>query len=703
MTETRKTERPTAPRAEKRPVQHSRFGHEWTDDYAWLKDRNWQTVLREPDTLSDDIRTHLEVENAYTKSVLSPLKTLEDTLFEEMKARLEPARSSTKLPDGPWRYYHRFEPGQEQGTFMREARDGGVPTVILDAESLAKQAEGFFDIGDVSHSPDHQRLAYGIDLKGAENNEVFVKPIDRDEAQFTGIDRAAGTLVWAADSETLFWVERDDNQRPSQVRRRAVDADGAGLLSYEEADAGFFVGLGTSDEDRHIVISAHDHTTSEVWAVPMGRPDAAPVCFAPRRRGVEYGVSPHRSGTYILSNDQSAIDFAVFRSDTPLGEESDPALWQSYIAHRPGCLILGLETYSGHMVRLERENALPRIVIRDMDSGEDHAIEMAEPAFSLGLVSGYEYDTTTLYYSYSSPTTPASVYAYDMVTRERELVRQQVVPSGHDPDDYVTQRIEITARDGETVPVTLLYRKGLSPDGSHPLLLYGYGSYGHTIPADFRTARLSLVDRGFVYAIAHIRGGMAKGYGWYDDGKREKKINTFNDFVDAGRALADLGWTSRGQIVAHGGSAGGLLVGAALNQDPGLFGGVIGAVPFVDVLNTMSDADLPLTPPEWPEWGNPLEDEAAFQTILAYSPYENVTEADYPPILITGGLTDPRVTYWEPAKWAATLRDHQTGDAPILLKMNMEAGHQGESGRYQSLKETAIEYAFALWAVGKAD
>lgn len=693
---------PTPPHAEKRPLSHSRFGHDWSDDYAWMKDDNWQAVLRDPSQLSADIRNHLEAENNYTKSVLAPLSDLEAELFEEMKGRLEPARSSTKLPDGPYRYYHRFEPGQEHGQYMREPREGGDAVVTLDAETLSQDADGFFDFGDVSHSPDHARVAYGLDLKGSENNDVYVKPSVGGEARFTGIDTAAGALVWAADNETLFWVERDENQRPSIVRYRNIDTDGDGVKTYEETNPGFFVGVGSSDDDQFITISAHDHTTSEIWAVPMDRPATAPVCFASRRVGVEYGVAPHGEKSYILSNDRGAVDFAVFQSDTPLGEQSDPAEWTSFIDHQPGRLILGLETYAGHMVRLERENALPRIVIRDMDSGQEHAIEMDEAAYSLGLVSGYEYDTATIYYSYSSPTTPASVYAYDMNTRERTLVRRQTVPTGHNPDDYETQRIEITARDGERIPVTLLFKKGVTPDGTNPLLLYGYGSYGHTIPADFRTGRLSLVDRGFVYAIAHIRGGMAKGYDWYNAGKLDRKINTFNDFVDAGRALTELGWTSRGQVIAHGGSAGGLLVGAALNQDPGLFGAIIGAVPFVDVLNTMSDGDLPLTPPEWPEWGNPLEDESAFRTILSYSPYENVVEADYPPVLITGGLTDPRVTYWEPAKWAATLRDHQTADAPILLKMNMEAGHQGESGRYQSLKETATEYAFALWAVGQA-
>ena len=701
------------PNAKKRPLKQARFGVEWIDDYAWLRDDNWQAVLRDPSQLAPDIRDHLTAENAYTAAFLEPLADLEAELFEEMKGRLEPAKSSVKLKDGPWLYYHRFEPGQEHGTFQREKDNdngAGEPQTLVDAENLSQAQDGFFDVGDVSHSPNHRYIAYSVDLKGSENYDVWVRDLDNESAaaRSAGIDRAAGSLVWTSDSQTLFWVERDDNQRPSKVCWRTVHddhgkavSDAKTTITYDEDDAGFFVSVGQSDDDRMIVISSHDHTTSEIWAVPSDNPSRPPVCFAPRRTGIEYSVVPQGGASYILSNDQNATDFAIFRCETELGEASDIKTWVSYINHRPGCLILGLESFQRHLVRLERENALPRLVIRDMDTREEHTIEMDEPAYALGLISGYEYDTTTIHFTYSSPTTPSSVYRYDMDSREKTLIKRQLVPSGHDPSDYVTERLTIPSRDGEAIPVTLLHRTGVTSDGSAPLLLYGYGSYGITIPADFRTTRLSLVDRGFVYAIAHIRGGMSKGYAWYEQGKGEEKVNTFNDFVDVGRGLVDLGWSSRGQVIAHGGSAGGLLVGAALNQDPGLFGGVIGAVPFVDVLTTMSDETLPLTPPEWPEWGNPLIDKAAFETIRSYSPYDNIKTADYPPVLITGGLTDPRVTYWEPAKWAAKLREHQTADAPILLKMNMDAGHQGESGRYQSLKELATEYAFALWAVGK--
>lgn len=700
-----------APSPKKQPEILKRFGYELTDNYAWMKDKNWQEVMQNPAALDVTIRAHIEAENNYAKAALAPLDALSDEIFEEIKSRLEPEARGLPMPDGEFAYFHYYRKGDQHGIYARHdlsetSKPNSPPKdiPILDADALSSASNGFFDIGAITHTYDHKWLAYSVDRKGSENYTVFLRdlsnpliPSDGAADISTSITRSAGGLIWALDNKTLFWVERDDNQRPFAVRFMNVFENGASVqTAYEESDPGFFVSLGQSDDRAFIEISAHNHTTSEIWRIPARTPDAAPQCFAPRIEGQEYSLYEQGGASYILTNANGATDFAIMRA--PHGH-SERDQWQNFIPHKAGTLIIGLEAFKNHLVWLERENALPRIVIRDMRTGEQHSIEMQEQAYSLGLVSGYEYDTAVIYFSYASPTTPSTIFEYNMDSKTRRAVKQQVVPSGHTASDYTTDRIMITARDGAQVPVTLLRRADTPKNGSAPLLLYGYGSYGITIPASFRTSILSLVDRGFVYAIAHVRGGMAKGYQWYLDGKLEDKRNTFDDFVDVARALTQLNWCARGKIIAHGGSAGGMLVGAAVNQAPELFGAIIAAVPFVDVLNTMSDAELPLTPPEWPEWGNPIEDIAAFERILSYSPYENVSEQAYPPMLITAGLTDPRVTYWEPAKWAAKLRDCQTNDAPILFKVNMDAGHQGESGRYDSLKETALEYAFAVRAI----
>lgn len=690
-----------APCPAKKPVKTEQLGRERTDDYHWMKDESWQAVMQDPSQLGGDIRAYLDAENTYTKSVLEDAKALETAIFEEMKGRMEPEESSVPAPDGAFAYYHRFRAGDQHGLYVRvplhpDTREAaGDEHILLDADALSAQQDGFFDLGTLAHSPDHARIAFTVDRKGAENYEIFVQTIG-ETPRSTGIKTSTGGAEWAKDSATLFWTERDENQRPYAVFAKNIDnPDETPRLVYQESDPGFFVSVSESDSGNYIEISAHNHTTTEIWLVPADKPSAAPECFAPRLEGREYSLHEQGGYFYILTNAAGAVDFQIMRraEDKPMAE------WVKFVPHTPGSLIIEAEAYEHYLVWLVRENALPRILIRDMRSGVQHDIAFDESAYDLGLSGGFEYETPWMRFGYSSPATPGQVFDYHMETRERVLRKTRQVPSGHNPNDYSVERLMIKARDGESVPVTLVMQAGTKMNGENPLLLYGYGSYGITIPAGFRTSILSLVDRGFVYAIAHIRGGMAKGYQWYLDGKLEKKINTFNDFVDAGRELCERGYTQSGKIVAHGGSAGGMLVGAALNQDPALFGGVIAAVPFVDVLNTMSDESLPLTPPEWPEWGNPLTDENAYERIAAYSPYDNVISADYPPLLITGGLTDPRVTYWEPAKWAAKLREHQTGAAPVLLKINMDAGHAGEAGRYDSLKEVATEYAFAVMAV----
>ena len=689
----------TAPSVEKRPKKITQHNITRTDDYAWLRADNWRDVMQDPSVLATDIRAMLERENDYYKSVTTPIKPLTHDIFEEMKGRIEPTEADVPTPDGDYAYYHKYREGDQHGLFMRARLDDpeklslSDETVLLDADALAKDYPGFFNLGSTEHSPNHKHLAYSVDSQGAENYEIFVQTLNAGLIK-TGINRSAGSIQWARDNRTLFWIERDDNQRPSYVYAKDIFApDTKPRLIYKEDDPAFFVSLSESDSGRFIEINVHNHTTSEVWLIPADQPKTAPVCFAPRLDGCEYSLCDDHERFFILTNYKDAVDFQIMSCPATATAREH---WRTYEPHTAGRLILSLTLYQNHLVRVERETALPRIVITQLDDDSSHNIEFSEEAYSLGLMPGLEYETQVMRFSYSSPTTPSQIFDYDMVKRTRILRKTRRVPSGHTPSDYIAARINVAARDGAQIPVTLIYHKHTKLDGTAPCLLYGYGSYGATIPAGFRTSLLSLVDRGFVYAIAHIRGSQAKGYQWYLDGKLEKKTNTFNDFVDVGRTLADKKFTSLGKIVAHGGSAGGLLVGAAVNQAPELFAGLIGDVPFVDVLTTISDDTLPLTPPEWPEWGNPITNKSAYQQIASYSPYDNVSAQDYPAILITAGLTDPRVTYWEPAKWAAKLREHQTRAAPILLKTNMTAGHAGESGRYDALKELAEIYAFAV-------
>lgn len=688
---------PTA--ATKRPVRDTRHGIERVDDYAWLRADNWQEVMRDPSVLSDDIRQFLEAENDYTAAVLADTEALQEKLFAEMKGRIKEDDSSVPANDGPFSYFTRYVTGGQHPLFCRRPRDRGEDVVLIDGNALA-EPHAYFRIGGVTHSPDHSLLAYASDINGSEYYTVRVLDIESGKEVGEPIPDTNGGAVWAKDGKTLFYSRLDDNHRPRQIYRHTLGTPPAeDVLVYEDPDPGFFVGVGITQSDAFIVIDSHDHQTSEIHVIDADDPHLEPVLIAARETGHEYSLEHQGDNFIILTNCGGAEDFKiVFAPVDKPGREH----WQDIEPHREGRLILDVVTFKDHLIRLEREDGLPRIVIRDIDSGDEHAIAFDEEAYSLGLSAGYEFDTTNLRFTYSSMTTPSQVFDYDVTTRERTLRKTQEVPSGHDPDDYVTRRVMALAHDGETVPVSLLYRTDTQLDGSAPLLLYGYGSYGISIPASFNTNCLSLVDRGFVYAIAHIRGGKDKGYRWYKEGRTTAKINTFRDFISAGEYLAKEKFTSRGRIVGHGGSAGGMLMGAVANMAPDLFAGIIAEVPFVDVLNTILDDTLPLTPPEWPEWGNPIEDKQAYLNIASYSPYDNVTAQAYPNILAVGGLTDPRVTYWEPAKWVAKLRELKTGDNLVLLKTNMEAGHGGASGRFDRLKEVALAYAFALKVTGLA-
>jgi oligopeptidase B len=688
---------PLAPRHQHSFTRHGITVH---DDYAWLKDDNWQEVLRDPSHLDADIRRYLEAENSYADSLLGHTATLQKKLVAEMRGRIKEDDSSVPSPDGPYAYFRRYREGGQHELFGRMPRNGGAETIVLDGDALAKGSE-YFKFGGSRHSPDHKLVGWSADTKGSEYFAIRVRDWDGGADRDDVVEETDGGLVWTLDCTSFFYVKLDDNHRPMQVWRHRLGTPQADdTLVYEEQDSGWFTHLHESTSGRFCVIAGGDHETSEQRLVDLADPDAPPRLIAAREDGVQYSIADRGDELYILTNADDAIDFKIVTAPLSAPERAN---WRDLIPHRAGVYVLDHDLYSGHLVRLERANALPSIVIRDLSSGEEHAIAFEEAAYSLDALGSYEFDTTTLRFSYSSMTTPSEVYDYDMVTRIRTLRKRQEIPSGHNPADYVTTRIMAKAHDGAEVPVSLLHRRDFKRDGTAPLLLYGYGSYGMAMPASFSANRLSLVDRGFVYAIAHIRGGTDKGWGWYLDGKRDKKTNSFDDFAACARALIAQEYTGEKRIVGHGGSAGGMLMGAVANRSGELFAGIVAEVPFVDVLNTMLDDTLPLTPPEWPEWGNPIESEHDFRTILSYSPYDNVAAKSYPAVLAMAGLTDPRVTYWEPAKWIARLRATMTAGGPVVLRTNMGAGHGGASGRFNRLDEVAIVYAFALWAAGLAE
>ena len=689
---------PTPPAAPKKTITDTRHGISRSDDYAWLRADNWQAMFKDPSILAPEIRTHLEAENAYMNAAMADTKELQKVLFGEMKGRIKEDDSSVPVKDGPYAYGTLFVTGGEQPHYFREARNGGDRKLLLNGDK-ENEGKSYFRLSGLDHSTDHSRGIWGYDDKGSEYFTLKVRDLETGEDLADVLENTGGGGVWAPDGKSFFYTLQDENHRPSKIFHHIVGTpQSQDRLVYEEEDAGFFMGVGGSLLDDYIFIDIHDHETSEYRIIPTSDLTAEPKLVAERETGIEYEMTEGGDVFYILTNDGDAKDFKIMETpaDKP-GKEN----WREVVAHKPGTLILNHMAYARHLIWLERKDGLPRIIIRDRHSGEEHSIAFEEEAYSLGLQGAAEYDTDVIRFSYSSMTTPSQLYDYNMVTRERTLLKTQEVPSGHNPADYVTRRVFAPAWDGEQVPVTLLYRKDTPLDGSAPCLLYGYGAYGIAIPAGFNTNCLSLADRGFVYAIAHIRGGKDKGFSWYEDGKMEKKTNTFRDFIAAADYLNEQKFTSYAKIIAEGGSAGGMLMGAVANMAPEKFAGIVAAVPFVDVLNTMLDDTLPLTPPEWPEWGNPIDSKEEYEQIAAYSPYDNVGEKPYPPILALGGLTDPRVTYWEPAKWVAKLRDKTTGDAPILLKTNMDAGHGGASGRFQRLEEVAFEYSFAIKVADK--
>jgi oligopeptidase B len=694
----------TPPPVEKRPVETSLHGVTLSDDYGWLKAENWQEILRNPAALPRDIRAVIEAENSYARAVLAPAGKLRAALVKEMRGRIKEDDSEVPRADGPWLYYARHTAGGQHPLFCRVKRSGGAAEILLDGDAEGR-AKSFFDIGTARHSPDHTKLCWSADETGAELYAIRVRDLGSGQADAGNaaadspevIADTDGSLVWMADSSGFYYVRTDENHRPAEVFRHRIGSDpAADVRVFEEHDPGLFIHIRRSQSARFAIISVDDNDSSETHLLDLADASATPFLVEPRAPGLHYDVEHRGDRLFIRTNADGAEDFKIMSA--PLANPAK-SFWIEEVPHQRGRMIIRIAVYPDYLVRIERDAGLPLIVIRHFANGGEHAIAFAEEAYSLGLEERLEYEMETLRFIFSSMTTPWETYDYNLATRERILRKRQIIPSGHDPSNYVTRRLFAAAPDGEQIPISLLYRADLLLDQSAPLLLYGYGAYGSHVPASFSATRLSLVDRGFVYAIAHVRGGTDKGWYWYTDGKLSKKPNTITDFISAARHLIACGYTRAGRIVAEGGSAGGMLMGAAVNLAPELFAGVIADVPFVDVLNTMLDARLPLTPPEWLEWGNPIADPAAFAVMRSYSPYDNVEAKPYPAILALGGLTDPRVTYWEPLKWVTKLRAVTTGDRPILLKTNMGAGHGGAPGRLDHLDEVALHYAFALVCV----
>ena len=693
---------PGAPQAAKKPHSDTHHNITRSDPYAWLRDDEWQKVMKDPHALDADIRAHLEAENDYTDKVMQPTAALQETLFAEMRGRIQEDDASVPVNQGALSWATRYVPGGEHPLICCGARDteADAMRVMIDGNEAA-EGKDFFKIINHAACPNGRLLAWGYDDKGSEYFTLRMRPIAGGADLDDVLHDTGGSFGWSACSRFLFYVAIDENHRPHKIMRHEIGtAQSQDICVYEETDSGFFIGLSETRSGRFLIVSAHDHQTSEAHLIDARAPQDPPICVAPRVPGIEYEVDDDaaRNRLVIVTNwdhNGKAEDFQIVSAPVPSsgGDKSD---WQIIRPHKAGCLVLDAVPFAAHMAVLVRENALPRIDVLGFDDGRQTAIDFDEEAFDVGFGSMAEYETAELRFTYASMTTPTQTFDFNMADGSRVLRKTQNVPSGHAASDYVTRRITANGHDGAQIPVSLLYHKDTALDGSAPVLLYGYGSYGITIPAAFSVTRLSLVDRGFIYAIAHIRGGKACGHDWFMQGRGPQKTNTFRDFVSAGEALIAEGFTQAGQISIHGGSAGGLLVGASVNLAPHLFNSAVAEVPFVDVLTTMLDASLPLTPPEWPEWGNPIESAEAYDVIADYAPYENIEAKAYPHILATGGLTDPRVTYWEPAKWIARLRATRQDDGLSLLRTEMTAGHGGKAGRFNQLHEIAFVYAFVL-------
>jgi len=678
---------PPPPSAEQRPYSYEAHDQTIEDPWHWLRDPDY------PQVHDEQVLEYLKAENAYFEAAMEPHQPLVDELFEEMKGRIKEDESSVPIRDGEWLYWWAFRPGAQYRNWYRRKFAGGPDEMLFDEPAEAEGKE-YFRLGALEVSPDGKLAAVLVDDNGSERFKLRIRDIASGNDLETVTDVAIGQPVWSSDSQGVVFNEVNENWRSYRARYhrlgRPADED---LTLYEETEElGFSVGVSLSQDRSLIVISTGDNATNEVRLVPAADPAAPPTLISPRREKREYAVDAAHGKLWIVTNDDH-VNFRLAEADP-----ANPGEWTTVIPGSDRVYLRGATSFRDHLAISQRVDGLDQLVLRKY-SGEEVRIPFGEASYSAGFGGNPEFAPDAYRLAYSSMVTPQTVYDYHPQSGELERLKVQEIPSGYDPSLYRTERLMVPARDGQQVPVSVVYPKGFKKDGEGKLFLYAYGAYGYAVPPSFGTARISLLDRGWAFAIAHIRGGDDLGYDWFLQGKLDKRANTFNDFIDAAKGLVAAGFTKPGNIAIQGGSAGGELMGAVANSDPGLWGAVVADVPFVDVLNTMLDDSLPLTPGEWPEWGNPIADKAAFELIRSYSPYDNVSAQAYPPMLITGGLNDPRVTYWEPAKWAAKLRATKTDQNVLLLKINMGAGHGGKSGRWDHLKEIAEAYAFVLTQV----
>ncbi|MBC2776685.1 S9 family peptidase [Parasphingopyxis sp. GrpM-11] len=694
VSETAASEMPAPPVAEQRPHSFTLHGITVEDPYFWLKDQGYPEIDDEP------VLDYLRAENAYFEAVMAPHQPLIDTLYAEMRGRLPENDASVPVPDGDYEYWYAYNEGQEYRLWYRRPIAGGDDELLLDENALAEGHEQF-SLGTVQVSPDARLLAYSTDTDGAERYVLRFLNLETGETLPDAIPGILGDVVWAADSASIVYTPVDDNWRSKVAMHHRLGTDPSEDAElYREPEEGMEIGIDMTQSRRFLTVWAGDNVSNEIRLVPLDDLTAEPVLVSPRETNRLYDVDEHEGTLYIHTNDEHVN----FRLATAPVEA--PVEWTELVAGSDDFYITGLTTFQNFYVVEARERGLDQVEIRYYDNETVERIPFPEASYTAGLGPVAEFDTDTIRIDYESMVTPDTDYSYAVGYDSAEgggtltTLKVQQVPSGYDASQYVTERLEIEARDGTMVPVSLVHRRDVTPNADTPVHLYAYGAYGYAVTPYFSTRQLSLVDRGFIFAIAHIRGGDDLGYQWYLDGKLERRTNTFNDFVDVGRGLVARGYTSEGRIAASGGSAGGELMGVIANTDPELFGAIVAEVPFVDVLNTMLDESLPLTPGEWPEWGNPITDPDAFRLIQSYSPYDNVTAQDYPPMMITAGLNDPRVTYWEPAKWTARLRATRTDDNLTVLRTNMGAGHQGQSGRFQSIVDEAQAQAFILTQLG---